>query len=159
MRAVWALPLGGSFVVHFEGERDAERQVRVERADGVEHFEGERGAERLVRIERADGVVEHYVGEADAERKVRVVHADRVEQFGGGRGREFMTRIDYVCGRRQHLIGPAGHERDLLDPDAAVPGVYAGAPKRKRKRKLPRQVTWAPEVAVVASVATAAASV
>ena len=56
-------------VVHYEGEKGAERLVRVVRANGdVGHFEGAQGAERLVRVVRADGDVEHYEGEKGAER-------------------------------------------------------------------------------------------
>jgi hypothetical protein len=49
---------------YYEGEKDAERLVRAENADGtVWYFEGEKGAARLVRTEDADGTVRYYDGE------------------------------------------------------------------------------------------------
>ena len=48
-------------VHHCEGERGAERLVRVNHPDGrVLHYEGERGAERKVRVVKPDGEVYHY---------------------------------------------------------------------------------------------------
>ena len=48
-------------VQHYEGERGAERMVRVESANGnVQYYEGEQGAERCVRAEFANGMVQHY---------------------------------------------------------------------------------------------------
>ena len=59
-------------MLHYEGERGAERMVRAAFADGqVHHFEGESGAGRMVRAEIPDGRVHHYEGERGAERVVR----------------------------------------------------------------------------------------
>ena len=56
-------------VLHYEGERGAERIVRAVLPDGnVAHFEGEKGAERLLRAVLPDGMVHHYEGEKGAER-------------------------------------------------------------------------------------------
>ena len=45
----------------YEGEKGAERLVRVVRSDGmVHHYEGEKGTERLVRVVRPDGCVQLF---------------------------------------------------------------------------------------------------
>ena len=44
---------------HYEGEKGAERIVRIELPNGqVELYEGEMGAERMVRADLADGETE-----------------------------------------------------------------------------------------------------
>ena len=51
------------------GERGAERKVRAEMRGGscIQYFEGEKSAERVVRVVCTDGVVEHHEGERGAE--------------------------------------------------------------------------------------------
>ena len=66
------------FVLHYEGERGAERKVRKEQTHGVvKHYEGEPGAERKVRTERPSGRVRHYQGERGEERQVRQAQSFR----------------------------------------------------------------------------------
>ncbi|EOD26166.1 hypothetical protein EMIHUDRAFT_236964 [Emiliania huxleyi CCMP1516] len=64
-------------VQHYEGERGAERWVRMELANGnVQHYEGERGAERVVCAEFPSGNVKYYEGEKGVERRVRTVRSE-----------------------------------------------------------------------------------
>ena len=72
------MELPNGTVRHYDGERGAERLMRVElTTDGtVRHFDGERGSEHLVRVEWADGTVGFYEGERGAERLVRTERPD-----------------------------------------------------------------------------------
>ena len=50
-------------VVYFEGQRGAERQVRLVWPNGaVNYYEGEQNEERFVRAEYPNGQVEYYEG-------------------------------------------------------------------------------------------------
>ena len=78
--------LKSGLVRHFEGERGAERLVRVVGADGtVEHYEGEQGAARLVRMETASGIVQYYEGE---RRRAGGARGDFQRRRAALRGRE-----------------------------------------------------------------------
>ena len=81
----------GRAVAHFEGEKGAERTVRLHHPSGgnVAHFEGEKGAERMVRLEHTSGVLIHLEGERGAERTVRLEQTssgDVAHIKGEGRG-------------------------------------------------------------------------
>jgi len=91
-------------VLHCEGEKGAERLVRMVSADGaVRHFEGEDGAERCVRAVFADGTVHHYEGDDGTARLVRVVSADgAVRHFEGERGAERCLRMVFANGAVRH---------------------------------------------------------
>ena len=132
------LPCGQ--VLHFEGEKGAERWVRSELPCGqvqVGHYEGEKGAERMVRQELPLGQVLHYEGEKGAERKVRIelplraggrrwlsklgwragVARDFVScgvlHFQGEKGEERMVRIERPSGTVSHYEGEMGAERKV----------------------------------------------
>ena len=69
---LWTTPSGVAIHIatHYEGEKGAERVVRVVTPSGamVAHYEGEKGAERVVRAVHPSGVATHYEGERGAER-------------------------------------------------------------------------------------------
>ncbi|EOD29612.1 hypothetical protein EMIHUDRAFT_365780 [Emiliania huxleyi CCMP1516] len=102
-------------VQHFEGERGAERLVRLKFASGqVQHFEGDAGAERKVRTVFADGAVAHYEGEKGAERVVRVVCASgSVQYYEDERGAERLVRKEFSSGEVKHFEGERGAERKV----------------------------------------------
>ncbi|EOD38558.1 hypothetical protein EMIHUDRAFT_313094 [Emiliania huxleyi CCMP1516] len=102
-------------VQHYEGEKGAERKVRMETANGnVLHYEGERGAERLVRTVFTSGNVHYYEGEKGAERKVRAVFTNgQVQHYEGERGAERLVRTEFADGEVQYYEGEKGAERKV----------------------------------------------
>ena len=112
-------------VRYYEGMKGAERVVRAVRADGaVQHFEGERGAERMVRVEFLSGIVLHYEGEQGAERKVRAESANGdVQYFEGGRGAERCVREKYPDGTVQYFEGESGGPHGVVQRWLSRPGV------------------------------------
>ena len=125
-------------VAHFEGERGAERVVRVDGLPGgeVRHYEGERGAELLVRAwkyppatlrgnlsegrawwsqRRGPGEMVHYEGEQGAERCVRVERLsgnNAVFHFEGKAGVERLVRHEWPCGGVSYFEG--GRDAEVL---------------------------------------------
>ena len=94
-------------VQHYEGERGAERWVRMELANGnVQHYEGERGAERVVCAEFPNGNVQYYEGVKGAERMVRVEYANgEVQLFEGEQGSERVVRAVFANGAVAYYEG------------------------------------------------------
>jgi len=111
-------------VALFQGERGAERKVRVERLDGTIFFyEGEKGAERNVRVEQPDGIIFFFEGGRNAERKVRVEFRDGVVQdFEGVKGAERKVRVEHSDGHVALYAGEKGAERLVrgIFPDGRV---------------------------------------
>ena len=106
----------GRRVDHYEGEIDAERLVRTlgfESDGGVAYYEGDRGAERRVRIEYPDGAVSHFEGEMDAERLVRCELPDGSVDHHEGEvaGAERFSCCKFPCGMADHYEGERGAER------------------------------------------------
>ena len=103
---------GRGTVVHYEGERGAERRVR-QCVDGmVFHYEGEPGVEQMVRTEFADGEVQYYEGERGAERRVRTeCPSGNVLHHEGEPGAERLVRTECVDGMVLHYEGEPGAER------------------------------------------------
>ncbi|EOD33565.1 hypothetical protein EMIHUDRAFT_313970 [Emiliania huxleyi CCMP1516] len=123
-------------VQHYEGERGAERVVRMESADGeVAFYEGERGAERMVRMESANGNVQYYEGERGAERLVRMELADgMVQHYEGEQGAERMVRMELPDGTVLHYEGERGaEERVALPLTATVPRLPNGMERKARR--------------------------
>ena len=100
-------------VFHYEGERGAERKTRAEGPGyGVTHFEGEKDAERKLRTEYPDGSVVHFEGAKDAERQVRLEHADgMVAHYEGAKDAEHLVRMKLEDGSVAHYEGAKGAER------------------------------------------------
>ena len=86
--------------VHLEGVKGEERKIKYTHADGSSlHFEGERGEERQVSFQDPDGSVIHYEGERGVERQVRIVLPNgAVTHYEGGQGAERRTRTVHADG-------------------------------------------------------------
>ena len=122
-------------VEHYEGERGAERKVRMV-DDGHERFyEGERGAERKVRKLDKDGEVEYYEGEQGAEHIVRMVlTSGTVVYYEGELGAEHRVRMERPNGDVRYYEGELGAERlvRMERPNGDV-RYYEGERKAERK--------------------------
>ena len=90
--------------------------LRQDQSDGSRrHWQGERGAERMVRVEFANGNAQHYEGGPGAtERLVRKTLQDGTTQsFEGERGAERLVRVTLPDGRSMHFEGARGVERPV----------------------------------------------
>jgi hypothetical protein len=102
----------------YEGEKGAERKVRVEFPYGKKYdfYEGEKGAERKVRVEYANGAKQFFEGEKGAERMVRVEQLGGVKTFyEGEKGVERLVRAELPDGRKQFYEGERGAQRLVRD--------------------------------------------
>ena len=99
----------------YEGEKGGERMVRMVTAKGgTTYLEGDKGAERMVRMEHPDGTVDHYEGEMGAERHVGTDHRNGGSAaFAGEKGAERMVRMGLRGGAILLFEGERGAERHV----------------------------------------------
>ena len=103
------------FVILYEGEKDAERMVRTEQPNGsFALFEGERLAERMVRFSFPSGTAFVFEGERGTERKVRREHHDSwISFYEGEQGAERKVRVEHPDGNIIFYEGEKGAERKV----------------------------------------------
>ena len=128
------------YVIHFEGERGTERKVRAVDPSGVViHYEGEQGAERKVRaVDNPSGVAIHYEGEQGAERTVRAVQPSGVVMhYEGEKGAERVVRMVHSSGVMMHYEGEPGAERAVHAVDpSGAVTHYEGEQGAERKVRM-----------------------
>ena len=103
-------------VGHYDGEKGKERLVKVVYNNGeVVHFEGERGKERKVEKVLSDGTVWHYEGEEYKERLVKeVLPNGTVQHYEGEKGKERLVKIVNTSGDVWHYEGEKDKERLVI---------------------------------------------